>query len=132
MEATNRTTPMERRSKTRYPIELNVKYRTLGRYHRLAGVGRTANLSSSGMFIVTEHRMAVGARLELNIEWPSLLDGLIPLQVVAVGKVVRSLESGFAFSFTQYQFRTMSRKLQTTPTNGWEAAREPMIRTAGA
>ena len=131
MEAMTRTIPLERRSKTRYPIELSVKYRTLGRYHRLTGMGRTSNLSSSGMLIMTEQRMAVGARLELNIEWPSLLDGLIPLQVVAVGKVVRSSDCGFAFAFTQYQFRTLSRKLQSTPTNGWEAA-QPMIRSAGA
>jgi len=129
VEGKNRTIPAERRSKTRYPIELNVKYRTLGRYHRLTGMGRTANLSSCGMFIVTEQRVALGARLELNIEWPSLLDGLIPLQMVVVGKVVRCLESGFAFAFGQYQFRTMSRKLQSTPMNGWG---DPMIRTAGA
>jgi len=131
MEATTRTISLERRSKLRYPIELSVKYRTLGRYHRLTGMGRTANLSSSGMLIVTEQRMAIGSRLELNIEWPSLLDGLIPLQMVVVGKVVRCQERGFAFSFTQYQFRTMSRKLQATPTNGWESA-QPMVRSAGA
>lgn len=132
MEAMNRKIPVERRTKTRYPIELNVKYRTLGRYHRLTGAGRTGNLSSCGMLIVTDQRMALGARLELNIEWPSLLDGLIPLQMVVVGKVVRCLETGFAFSFGQYQFRTMSRKLQSAPLNGWDRAGEPIIRSAGA
>ncbi len=132
MEVVNRTIPLERRTKNRYPIALNVKYRTLGRYHRISGLGRTINLSSSGMLVESEQHLAEGARLEVNIEWPSLLDGLIPLQVVALGRVVRSFESGFALSFSQYQFRTMSRKLQAVPVQDWEASNAPLIRSAGA
>ena len=33
--------------------------------------------------------MSAGVRIELSIEWPSLLDGRVPLQVVTVGRVVR-------------------------------------------
>jgi hypothetical protein len=90
------------------------------------------NMSSGGLLIAADQRTPLGSRIELNIEWPSMLDGQIPLQLVAVGKVVRSMESGFALSFTQYQFRTMSRKLQTTPIDGWSGMETAMIRSAGA
>ena len=76
------------------------------------------NMSSGGLLIAADQRTELGAKIELNIEWPSLLDGQVPLQLVAIGKVVRCLESGFALSFTQYQFRTMSRKLQAAPGDG--------------
>ena len=89
-------------------------------------------MSSGGLLIAAEQRTQVGAKIELNVEWPSLLDGTIPLQLVAVGRVVRCLESGFALAFTQYQFRTMSRKLQSIPGEGWDAPEATMIRSAGA
>jgi hypothetical protein len=118
--------------KIRYPVNLNVKYRTVGRSNRISGLGRTVNMSSGGLLIAADQRTQVGARIELNIEWPSMLDGLIPLQLVAVGKVVRCLESGFALSFTQYQFRTMSRKMLSTPIEGWDGMEAAMMRSAGA
>jgi hypothetical protein len=132
VQAINKTTPLERRSKIRYPVSLNVKYRTLGRSNRISGTGRTMNMSSGGLLIAADQRTEVGAKIELNIEWPSLLNGQTPLQLVAVGKVVRSLESGFALSFSQYQFRTLSRKLQLTPGGGWDGLENTMIRSAGA
>ena len=90
------------------------------------------NMSSGGLLIAADQRTELGAKIELNIEWPSLLDGQVPLQLVAIGKVVRCLESGFALSFTQYQFRTMSRKLQDAPGDGWEGLEPTMIRSPGA
>lgn len=116
----------------RYPVTLNVRYRTLGRYRRVSGLGRTVNLSSGGILVSSEQKIAVGTRLEVNLEWPSLLDGEIPLQLVALGKVVRCLESGFAVAYTQYQFRTMSRKLQSPPGEGLDATEPTLIRSAGA
>ena len=132
MQAIDRTIPLERRSKIRYPVSLNVKYRTVGRSDRISGVGRTLNMSSGGLLIAADQRTEVGAKVELNVEWPSLLDGMIPLQLVAIGRVVRCLESGFALAFTQYQFRTMSRKLQSISSEGWDGVVPPMIRSAGA
>lgn len=132
VQAIEKATPLERRSKIRYPVSLNVKYRTVGRSNRISGVGRTLNMSSGGLLIAADQRTEVGAKIELNVEWPSMLDGSIPLQLVAVGRVVRCLESGFALSFTQYQFRTMSRKLQSLPNDGWDGMPTPMIRSAGA
>jgi PilZ domain len=132
VEAIDRSISLERRSKIRYPVALNVRYHTIGKARRISGIGRTVNMSSDGLLIATDQRTEVGARIELNIEWPSMLDGQIPLQLVATGKVVRCLAFGFAFSFTRYQFRTMSRKLQSIPGETWDAVEPVMIRSAGA
>jgi hypothetical protein len=107
---------MERRVKARYPLELNVRYHTLGRSNPVYGVGRTLNLSSNGALVASPDKMTEGVRLKLTIEWPSLLNGTTPLQLVTYGKVVRSSEDGFAVALETYQFRTMKRNLQPITT----------------
>jgi hypothetical protein len=100
----------ERRSKLRYPLELNVRYQSLEMTAPTTGAGQTMNISSSGLLVACRADLAQGTRLKLTVEWPSLLNGDTPLQLVTVGTVVRRTESGFAVVFENYQFRTMSRK----------------------
>jgi PilZ domain len=96
----------ERRSKLRYPLALNVRYRTLGtRLH--CGKGEAVNLSSGGALVRSHHVLGVGEELELSIEWPSHLDGCIPIQLVAIASVVRCGPSSFAVHFRRHQFRTL-------------------------
>jgi hypothetical protein len=97
---------LERRSKVRFPLELRVRYRSLARRCPTAGTGMVMNMSRSGVLVSSEHDVSEGVRIELNIEWPSLLDGRVPLQVVTVGRVVRCEPSSFAVVLAQYQFRT--------------------------
>jgi hypothetical protein len=97
---------MERRSKVRYPLALNVRYRTLGRQLH-CGIGQVVNLSSGGALVGCQHALGVGAELEIRMEWPSLLDGGIPLQLVAIASVVRCGASSFAVRFRRHQFRTL-------------------------
>ena len=113
----NRTTPLERRSKQRYPISLNVRYRTVGRANHMNGFGRTVNISSDGMLIGAVQPPMVGTRLEVNLEWPTLLDGAIPLQMVALARVVRTQPGSFALSFGEYQFRTLARRQRPIDSN---------------
>jgi hypothetical protein len=103
----------ERRVKSRYPLELNVRYQTMGAAGPVAGVGQTVNMSSSGMFLTCASNIREGARLKLFIEWPSLLNGTTPLQLITVGTVVRCTEIGISVVFESYQFRTMSRARQS-------------------
>jgi len=114
MEASYSQTVIERRSKARYPVKLTVRYRTIGRSNSVNGVGQTLNMSSGGLLVSAEHEMPAGLRLEVNVEWPLLLNGSVPLQLVANGKVVRGGGSEFAVSFVQYQFRTMGRVLKAS------------------
>ena len=100
---------LERRSKVRFPLELRVRYRSLTRRFPAVGTGMVRNISRNGVLVSSEHEISEGMRVELNIEWPSLLDGRVPLQVVTVGRVVRCEASSFAVVLAQYQFRTTKR-----------------------
>jgi len=76
------------------------------------------NLSSTGVLVASPDKMNNGVRLRLTIEWPTLLNGTTPLQLVTFGKVVRSDEAGFAVALEHYQFRTMKRKPQERASAG--------------
>ncbi len=99
----------ERRVKSRYPLELSVRYQTLGAAGPGAGAGQTLNISSSGMLLACASNIPEGTRLKLYIEWPSLLNGTTPLQLITVGTVVRCTQIGISVVFDSYQFKTMSR-----------------------
>jgi len=110
--AANRPIRVERRLNFRYPLDLSVRYRSFAEGSLLCGVGRTVDVSSGGVLVVSQHsisqqEISMGALVELSIEWPSLLDGRIPLQLFAVGRVVRSRAFIFAATLERYQFRTM-------------------------
>jgi len=99
----------ERRVKTRYPIELKVRYQATGAAGQTDGVGQTVNMSSSGMLLACSSQVAETSRIKLFVEWPSLLNGTTPLQLIMVGTVVRCGREGICVAFESYQFRTMSR-----------------------
>ena len=50
-----------------------------------------------------------GTRIKIFIEWPSLLNGTTPLQLITVGTVLRCTHIGMSIVFESYQFRTMGR-----------------------
>jgi hypothetical protein len=99
----------ERRMKSRYPLELNVRYQILGAGGAATGSGQTINISSSGMLLACASSIAEGTRLKAFVEWPSLLNGTTPLQLIMVGTVVRRTPIGVSMVFESYQFRTMGR-----------------------
>ncbi|MBV9768575.1 MAG: PilZ domain-containing protein [Bryobacterales bacterium] len=104
----------ERREKVRYPIELNARYHTAGLDGPVGGIGRTVNISSRGMLLACKSNIPEGARLTIFVEWPSLLNGNTPLQLITVGTVVRRDPIGLSIACESYQFRTMGR---TRPSN---------------
>lgn len=106
---------LERRTKARYPLELTIHYQTMGVLEPICGAGRTVNMSSSGLLIACEHDLPEGERLKVTIEWPTLLNGTTPLQLVTTGKVVRKQESNLGVAFDWYQFRTMRRTSASQP-----------------
>ncbi len=99
----------ERRSKVRYPLELTVRYQTIDRGRKVSGVGRTVNVSSSGLLMNADNALPEGARMRVTIEWPTLLNGTTPLQLVTIGRVVRRGALSLAVALEHYQFRTRKR-----------------------
>ena len=113
---------IERRSKIRFPLELRVSYRTLGRGSSCDGTGWVVNMSRGGILVFAPHEIGLGARMKLSIEWPSLLYGRVPLRFVTVGKVVRCDPSSFAVTLVRYEFRTAKRKVTSIDAVGKRAS----------
>jgi hypothetical protein len=109
---------IERRSRIRFPLQLRVSYRTLGRGVPCVGEGWVVNMNRGGVLISSEHEVGIGARMELSIEWPSLLYGKVPLRFVTVGTVVRRDASNFALTLARYQFRTAKKKVTAIDSHG--------------
>ena len=97
----------ERRLRFRYPIELRVGFRYFSEGSRRYGVGRAVNMSSRGILVSSRHQIVEGELVEMSIEWPCVLHGRIPLQLVAVGRVLRRGPSQFAMGFDRHEFRTL-------------------------
>ncbi len=104
------TTSTERRRSSRFPIERDVRYKTLNqRTETLAGNGKTLNISSSGVLFTSDHDLPVGTRLELSISWPAQLNDRCLLNLVARGRITRHNQGELALQIQQYEFRTQSR-----------------------
>ena len=107
---TPEVTTTERRKSSRFPIEREVRYKTLNqRAEILAGLGKTLNISSSGVLFTSDHDLPVGTRLEVSISWPAQLNEKCLLNLVARGRVTRNNKGQLALQIQQYEFRTQSR-----------------------
>ena len=105
------TSPMftERRRSSRFPIERELRYKTLSqRSEAINGKGKTLNISSSGVLFTASHDLAVGTRLEVSISWPAQLNERCLLNLVARGRVARKEDGHVALQIQQYEFRTQS------------------------
>jgi hypothetical protein len=101
----------ELRSRMRYPIALNLRYYPPAKRTPVSGVGTTVNLSSRGVLILARrHKVARGAALEVSMDWPIPVDGTTPLQLIVVGRVVRSNSNSFAVSFSAFDFQARKKQ----------------------
>jgi len=107
-------TERERRTKRRFQIDQEVKYKMLyGQRIAETGVGRTINISSGGVWFSTESMLTSGMPVELSMNWPVLLNDSCPMKLMIYGCVVRSNEKGAAVAIERYEFRTQgSRSFQ--------------------
>jgi hypothetical protein len=98
----------DRRSSNRMPITREVRYRVLGGKQRVkqAGCGKTLNMSSRGVLFTTESTLTAGEQIELAVSWPALLNGVLPLKLVAQGRLVRIEEKQAAIAIDKYEFKT--------------------------
>ena len=103
--------PVERRSADRFPIEREVRYKTLSkRSGTEEGTGKTVNISSNGILFTTDRILVPGKRLEISISWPAQLDNKCHLKLVARGRVARLEQGRAAIEIQQYEFRTQGSK----------------------
>src|SRR5580700_1126928 len=103
----------ERRTKRRFHIEQDVRYKMLyGQRIAETGSGRTANISSGGVWFTTETMLTTGMPVEISMNWPVLLNDSCPMKLMIYGCVVRSNEKGAAVAIERYEFRTQGRAFQ--------------------
>jgi hypothetical protein len=104
----------ERRVKTRYNLALNLSYCIRGGTRTgEAGTGRTIDVSSAAIRFVAEHPFPTGMYMELFVDWPTLLDGRVPLQLIATGLVIRTNGTDTVVKIERYLFKTR----KTRPTD---------------
>ena len=106
----------ERRMKRRFQIEQEVRYKMLyGQRIAETGIGKTMNISSSGVWFSTENMLTSGMPVELSMNWPVLLNDSCPMKLMIYGCVVRSNEKGAAVAIERYEFRTQGTKAFQQP-----------------
>jgi PilZ domain-containing protein len=105
-------TSMDRRAKTRYPIECDLEYRiSRGRADFWIGTGQTINISSEGLLFYTREELTQGSGIELTLKWPVTLDDRIPLTLRLKGSIVRSERDRAAAQINSHEFRLGRRRL---------------------
>ncbi len=113
----NGTGERERRTKRRFPIDQEVKYKMLyGQRIAETGSGRTLNISSGGVWLTTENMLTSGMPVELSLSWPVLLNDSCPMKLMIYGCVVRSNEKGAAIAIERYEFRTSGARTFQQPS----------------
>src|SRR5262249_16023139 len=80
---------IERRSAVRVRIDCQSRYET-GEMPAQFGRGRTVDLSGTGACFTTESQLPGGVEVILHVAWPVPLDGNVPVELLAVGKVMRT------------------------------------------
>ena len=94
----------ERRTRARFPLVREIRYKTLSTRRDLTGRGQTLNISSSGALFATEHELTPGTKIELSISWPIMLNERASLKMVAVAAVVRVEKQKVAVRFETHEF----------------------------
>ena len=108
--------PNDRRSKSRFPIQREMRYKVLKDNQVVEiGTGRTVNIGSGGAAFRLDHELVPGCLIELSISWPVLLDNTCAVRLVTYGRLLRSRGGLCACSFEKYEFRTQARVLQPVP-----------------
>ncbi len=101
----------ERRSGIRFPIKSELRWTVLNRkYGTLTGKGETVDFSSSGLSFSSDAPLAIGCRLELDVEWPVELDGRVPMKLIATGKVILVQGQLVCVTIDKKEFRTAGRR----------------------
>lgn len=105
--------PNDRRSKTRFPIHRDLRYKLLEDGVVVgSGMGETVDMASGGVAFQIEHALKVGAFVELSISWPVLLSDSCAMRLIVFGTVVRAWGKRSACRVNKYEFRTQARALQ--------------------
>ena len=98
---------MERRASRRYPIDLSTWYEVYNPgAPSVSGSARVVNISSGGLLLYSEHPFEKGQKIRLRIDWPALLNNVVPLALRVEGQTVRCEGNCTAVKILKSEFRT--------------------------
>src|ERR1039457_7220782 len=104
---------IERRSKTRFPIHRDLRYKLLEDDVVIeSGMGETIDMASGGMAFQIERPLKVGAFVELSISWPVMLVDSCPMRLIVSGRVVRAGGKRSVCRVEKYESRPRARPPQ--------------------
>lgn len=112
-----------------YAVSLQLHFQEIRqRAQDVHGEGTTFAMSAREVFFTTREALGPGARLETAIDWPMLLDGTTPLQLLVWGTVVRRVGSDVTLWIqrTEFHTRRTAGSLQGKP---WNAAANASVCT---
>ena len=96
---------LDRRRNIRFPLEMELTYHARTKPTPWS-LGRSVNISSSGVLIRTDEILIQGVKIRIALRWPNLLDNRVPLQLVAKGRVVWAGQGYAAVEFFRSEFKT--------------------------
>jgi hypothetical protein len=96
----------ERRAMSRYPLQKPLRYRAAG--GTLASLwkqGRALDMSAQGILIAIPETMAIGARLELAVDWTGLYHDRQAMRLFLIATVTGIENRGIALRILSHRFR---------------------------
>jgi hypothetical protein len=102
-------TQPDRRSTRRYPLQIPLRYRAAnGPLNSAWKHGCALDMSASGIFIDIPEPIALGAKLELAMDWTGLYHAREKMRLFLVASVTRTDRRGVALRILTHRFRDMS------------------------
>ena len=104
---------LDRRSKRRFPLRMEIRYRPAGVSLPASWTaGESLNMSSGGLLFSGPEVVLTGQRIEASIDWPARLNSRRDLRLALEGVVVRSADQKTAVRVDRYEFLTDNRSQQ--------------------
>ena len=90
-----------------YPLVLPLRYQARDQQEfYVDGEGETVAISGKDVVFVAEERLFPGLTVELNVDWPVVLDNTVPLRVRMTGTIERIDDIGVHVAIKTHEFQT--------------------------
>lgn len=98
----------EERATPRYPIALKLRYHIPS--HDLQGQGTTLRVGRSAVLFMCNEKLRLDYPITLVINWPVLLDGVCPLNLLIRGYTVAQEAERVEVRIHTHEFRTAGKR----------------------
>jgi hypothetical protein len=104
----------------RYPISFKLRYVLPPNDAERTGAGETLWMSGKEVAFLAKAAGAVGEKIQLNIAWPVLLHGAVPLQLIVNAEILQSSGPLTIARLTKHEFRTRAIQSPVPVAKPWQ------------